>query len=153
MRVGIVGIGWWSDVLAKVVARTDKLELRAGYSRSADKTARFAVEFGCEAMPSYEAMLACEDIDAVILTTPNSAHRSGTEAAAAAGKHVFVEKPISNAIADGKAMIAACDAAGAIGYVGSDYISPRHFTLALHGTKGNAFFDLDRDEIRVQRTG
>jgi len=42
MRVGIVGIGWWSDVLAGVIAKSDKLELRAGYSRSANKTAKFA---------------------------------------------------------------------------------------------------------------
>lgn len=262
MRVGIVGIGWWSDVLAGVIAKSDKLELRAGYTRSPDKTAKFAFDFDCEAMPSYEAMLALDDLDGVILTTPNSAHRPGTEAAAAAGKHVFVEKPVSNSIADGHAMIAACEqagvtlavghsyrrngalrhlramidagelgrvslvegnfsndnglklkpgawrtdpteipggclmqigihqvdnllyllgepvavtaaqarleteaeipdttallmrfASGAIGYVGSDYISPRRFTLALHGTKGNAFYDLDREEIRIQRTG
>ncbi|MGB0626703.1 MAG: Gfo/Idh/MocA family protein, partial [Alphaproteobacteria bacterium] len=82
MRVGIVGIGWWSDVLAGVVARSNKLELRAGYTRSPEKNAKFAAEFGCEAMPSYEAMLALDDLDGVILTTPNSAHRAGTEAAA-----------------------------------------------------------------------
>ena len=262
MRVGIVGIGWWSDVLAGVIARTDKLELRAGYSRSADKTAKFAETFGCEAMSSYEEMLALDDLDGVILTTPNSAHRPGTEAAAAAGKHVFVEKPVSNTIADGRAMIAACEAAnvvlavghsyrrhgalrhlkkmiddgelgrvshvegvfsndnglkpkpgawrtdpaeipggclmqigiqqidnllyllgdakeltayvdrletepdiedvttllmrfesGAIGYIASNYISPRRFMLTVHGTRGNAFFDTANDGLRVQKTG
>ena len=40
MRVGIVGIGWWSDVLAGVIAKTDKLELRAGYTRSPEKNAK-----------------------------------------------------------------------------------------------------------------
>ena len=112
MRVGIVGIGWWSDVLAGVIAKTDKLDLRACYTRSEEKAAAFATKFDCEAMPSYEAMLALDDLDGVILTTPNSAHRPGTEAAAAAGKHIFVEKPVSNSIADGRAMIAACEAAG-----------------------------------------
>jgi len=262
MRVGIVGIGWWSDVLAGVIAKTDKLELRACYTRSADKAAKFATEFDCEAMSSYEAMLALDDLDGVILSTPNSAHRPGTEAAAAAGKHVFVEKPVSNSVADGRAMIAACAAAGvvlavghsyrrngalrhlkqlidsgelgrvslaegvfsndnglklkpgawrtdpaeipggclmqigihqidnllyllgdagevtayfnrletepeiedvtallmqfksgAVGYVAADYISPRRFTIAVHGTKGNAFFDIDNDGLRIQRTG
>lgn len=262
MRVGIVGIGWWSDVLAGVIAKTDKLELRAGYSRSADKTDKFAETFNCEAMSSYEDMLALDDLDGVILTTPNSAHRPGTEAAAAAGKHVFVEKPVSNTIADGRAMIEACAKAnvvlavghsyrrhgalrhlkkmiddgelgrishaegvfsndnglklkpgawrtdpaeipggclmqigihqidnllyllgdareltayvdrletepdiedvttllmrfesGAIGYVASNYISPRRFMLTIHGSKGNAFFDMDNDGLRVQRTG
>ena len=118
MRVGIVGIGWWSDVLAGVVARSNKLELRAGYTRSPEKNAKFAAEFGCEAMPSYEAMLALDDLDGVILTTPNSAHRAGTEAAAAAGKHVFVEKPVSNSVADGRAMISACEDAGVVLAVG-----------------------------------
>ena len=121
MRVGIVGIGWWSDVLAGVVARSNKLELRAGYTRSPEKNAKFAAEFGCEAMASYEAMLALDDLDGVILTTPNSAHRAGTEAAAAAGKHVFVEKPVSNSVADGRAMISACEDAGVVLAVGHSY--------------------------------
>lgn len=84
MRVSIVGIGWWSDVLAGVIAKSNKLELRAGYSRSADKIAKFAETFGCEAMGSYEEMFALDDLDGVILTTPNSAYRPGAEAAAAA---------------------------------------------------------------------
>ena len=43
-------------------------------------------------------------------------------------------------------------ASGAIGYVAADYISPRRFTLTLHGTKANAFFDMDNDGRRLQRT-
>ena len=42
---------------------------------------------------------------------------------------------------------------GAIGYAASDYISPRRFELTVHGTKGNAFFDMDNDGLRLQRTG
>ena len=42
---------------------------------------------------------------------------------------------------------------GTIGYVAADYISPRRFTLALHGTKANTYFDLDNDGLRIQRTG
>ena len=68
-------------------------------------------------MGSYEEMLALDDLDGVILTTPNSAHRPGAEAAAA-GKHVFVEKPVSNTIADGRAMIEACAQANVVLAVG-----------------------------------
>ena len=96
VKVGIVGIGWWSDVLAAVIEGSDTLDLRACYTRSKDKAETFAAKFSCEAVESYEAMLALDDLDGVILTTPNSAHRLGAEAAARAGKHVFVEKPISN---------------------------------------------------------
>lgn len=42
---------------------------------------------------------------------------------------------------------------GAIGYIAADYISPRRFTLAVHGTKANAFFDMDNDGLRLQRIG
>ena len=42
---------------------------------------------------------------------------------------------------------------GAVGYVAADYISPRRFQLTVHGTKANAFFDLDNDGLRLQRTG
>ena len=262
VKVGIVGIGWWSDVLAKVIVGSDTLDLRACYTRSAEKAADFAARFECEAVESYDAMLALDDLDGVILTTPNSAHRAGAEAAARAGKHVFVEKPISNTLDDAHAMIAACEAAGvvlavghsyrrhgalrhlrrlidggalgrvslaegvfsndnglklkpglwrsnpaeipggclmqigihqidnllyllgpvsdvsayfnrletepdvedvtavlmrfatgAIGYVAADYISPRRFTLTLHGTKANAFFDMDNDGLRLQHSG
>ena len=104
LKVGIVGIGWWSDVLAGVIEKSESLELRAGFSRTPGKRLAFAERFHCEAVDSYEAMLAIEDLDGVILTTPNSAHREGAEAAARAGKHVFVEKPISNTLQDGRAM-------------------------------------------------
>ena len=79
LKVGIVGIGWWSDVLAAVIEKSDQLNLRACYTRSRDKANAFAAKFNCEAVGSYETMLALADLDGVILTTPNSAHRSGAE--------------------------------------------------------------------------
>ena len=66
MRVGIVGIGWWSDVLAGVIEKSDKLELRAGFARSPEKNAKFAETFNCEAMASYEDMLALDDLLSLI---------------------------------------------------------------------------------------
>ena len=62
MKVGIVGIGWWSDVLAGVIAKSDMLDVRACFTRSQDKAVGFAAKFDCEAMPSYEAMLALDDL-------------------------------------------------------------------------------------------
>ncbi|GAB5535900.1 MAG: hypothetical protein Rubg2KO_21490 [Rubricoccaceae bacterium] len=53
-----------------------------------------------------------EELEAVVLVTPNTVHRAQTEAAFAAGKHVFVEKPIANTVADGLAMMEAGKRAG-----------------------------------------
>ena len=61
---------------------------------------------------SLEALLARPEVEAVVITSPHTAHRPQAEAAAAAGKHVYIEKPMSVSVADCDAIIAACDAAG-----------------------------------------
>ena len=71
-----------------------------------------AEEFGVEADESLEALLARPEVEAVVITSPHTAHRPQAEAAAAAGKHVYIEKPMSVSVADCDAIIAACDAAG-----------------------------------------
>ena len=119
VRVGCLGMGWWSDVLADAVTRTPSLEIVSCYTRSERKRRAFAVKYGCQAAPSYEAMLNDRSIEAVINTTPNDVHLDTTRAAAAAGKHVFLDKPIANTVADARALTVACRSAGvllALGY-------------------------------------
>jgi predicted dehydrogenase len=106
--VGCVGIGWWSDVLADAMQRSGRFRIAACFSRSADKRAAFAAKYGCRAVPAYEALLEDRAIRAIVNTTPNAAHRETTRAAAAAGKHVFLDKPIANTIADARALTHAC---------------------------------------------
>lgn len=112
-------MGWWSDVLADAIQRSGNLKIRSCFSRSPDKRAAFAKKYGCDAAPSYEALLADPAIDAIVNTTPNSAHLDTTRQAAAAGKHVFLDKPIANTLAEGRAITQACRDAGvvlALGY-------------------------------------
>ena len=71
-----------------------------------------AGEFGVEADESLADVLARPEVEAVVITSPHTAHRPQAEAAAAAGKHVYIEKPMSVSVADCDAIIAACDAAG-----------------------------------------
>ena len=119
VRVGCVGMGWWSDVLADAITRSEKLSIAACYSRSEQKRSAFATKYGCRAAPSYEAILADGSIEAIINTTPNNVHLETTRAAAQAGKHVFLDKPIANNIMDGRAIAESCRAADvvlALGY-------------------------------------
>lgn len=119
LRVACIGMGWWSDVLADAIVRSGKLKIAACYTRSAEKRAKFAAKYGCEAAPSYEAVLADRSIEAIVNTTPNDVHLETTRLAAVAGKHVFLDKPIANTVADARAITAACREAGvvlAIGY-------------------------------------
>ena len=57
---------------------------------------------------------ASDEVDAVYNPLPNTMHREWTEAAAAAGKHVFCEKPLATTAADAEAMVAACEEAGVV---------------------------------------
>jgi predicted dehydrogenase len=119
LRVACIGMGWWSDVLADAISRSGKLAIAACYTRSPDKRSAFAAKYGCRPATSYEAILADPAIEAIINTTPNDAHLATTGAAAAAGKHVFLDKPIANTVADGRAITAVCAKAGvvlALGY-------------------------------------
>lgn len=114
IQVACLGMGWWSDVLADAIKRTDKINIVSCYTRSEDKRNAFAKKYSCTAAPSYEAILADKNIDAIINTTPNSVHRETTIAAARAGKHVFLDKPIANTVADGRALTEACRAASVV---------------------------------------
>ena len=119
LRVASLGMGWWSDVLADAINRSGKLKITACYSRSEEKRAAFAAKYGCLAVPSYEAILDDKDIEAVINTTPNGVHLETTRAAADAGKHVFLDKPIANTVSDGRRITELCRKAGvvlALGY-------------------------------------
>ncbi len=119
VRVAAVGMGWWSDVLADAIVRSGKLEIAACFSRSADKRGAFARKYRCRAAASYQEILADPEIEAIVNTTPNDAHLETTLAAAKAGKHVFLDKPIANTVADARALTEACRAAGvvlALGY-------------------------------------
>jgi len=112
-------MGWWSDVLADAIKRSGKLKIIACYSRSEQKRAAFAAKYACRAYASYEAVLADKDVEAVINTTPNGVHLETTRAAADAGKHVFLDKPIANTVSDGRKITELCRQAGivlALGY-------------------------------------
>ena len=118
MKVASVGLGWWSDVLADAIQRSGKLEIVSCFSRSEGKRNAFARKYRCAAASSYEEILKDKGVEGIINTTPNSAHLETTAAAARAGKHVFLDKPIANSVADGRAITEACRKAGVVLAVG-----------------------------------
>lgn len=96
IRAASVGLGWWSNELAKSIqGKSDLIQIVSCYSRSLDKTGSFAKEFGTNSHSTYEELLADKGVDAVILTTPHSLHAKHVIDAANSGKHVFVEKPFT----------------------------------------------------------
>jgi predicted dehydrogenase len=118
--VGLIGIGSWAGVIASAVARSKKAKLITCFSRTPEKRSAFSKKYGCDQEKSYEDLLRRKDIDGVILTTPNAVHAEQAVLAAQNGKHVFVDKPIANTMADGRRMVDACDKAGVALLVGHD---------------------------------
>ena len=118
LRVAFVGLGWWGRALAEATKRSTDLAVAAGCSKVASETEAFAERFRCPTVHGYERIVHDPSIEAVVLATPHSLHAGQVEAAARAGKHVFVEKPFTLTNADARAAVRACDAAGRVLAVG-----------------------------------
>lgn len=85
---------------------------------SQEKADAVAAQYGVpNAVVGLDAVLARDDVDAVILATPTGLHASQTQAVLAAGKHVQVEIPLADSFADAEAAFAAAEAAKASGKV------------------------------------
>src|SRR6476619_5866671 len=108
----ILGAGMVARYHATAIERTPGARLvavgRSDPARVEDTTA----QFGVPCLADYAALLARDDVDAVCICTPSGLHAKQTIAAARAGKHVLVEKPIALTLGDADAMIAACAQAG-----------------------------------------
>ena len=151
MRVASIGMGWWSDVLADAIKRSGKLEIAACYSRSQEKREKFAAKYGCTAARSYEEVLANKSIEAIINTTPNSVHLDTTLAAAAARKHVFLDKPIANTVADARFITEACRQAGVVLALGYQRRRESHFRFMRSEIEKGSFGRLVNAEANISR--
>jgi predicted dehydrogenase len=151
LRVACIGIGWWSDVLADAIKRSGKLKIVSCYTRSEQKRQAFAAKYGCRAASSYEAILADPEIQAIINTTPNDAHLETTCAAASAGKHVFLDKPIANTVSEGRAITACCRKAGVVLALGYQRRRESHFRWIKRQVDDGTFGQLVNAEANISR--
>jgi predicted dehydrogenase len=151
LRVAVVGIGWWSDVLADAAQRSDMIEITACYTRSDDKRRAFAAKYGCRAVASYDEILADREIEAIVNTTPNYAHLATTRMAAEAGKHVFLDKPIANTVAEGCEIARICKAAGVVLALGYQRRRENHFRWIKTEIDAGRFGRMVQAECNISR--
>ena len=114
LRIGILGAARIARSKVIPALRTARnCHVAAVATRSDGDLAGLAVEWGVpRVFPSYEALLASDEIDAVYLPLPNHLHALWTVAAARAGKHVLCEKPLAMTATEALRMAAVCDIAG-----------------------------------------
>ncbi len=118
--VALIGLGGWSTVIADAAKRSEKVKLVTCFSRTLEKRKAFAARYECDEESSFNDVITRADVHAVLLTTPNAIHAEHAVLAAQHGKHVFVDKPIANTMADGKKIVKACQEARVVLLVGHD---------------------------------
>ena len=110
LNAAIVGLGRWGQNLVTSAASDTESRVRfiRGMTRTPSKATDFAKMQGFEITDDFDALLSDPNLKALVLATPHSQHCKQICAAAEAGKHVFVEKPLSLTLDDAKEAVAAC---------------------------------------------
>src|SRR5207244_7447980 len=121
INAAIVGLGRWGQTLvASVQGISDRLRFTAAVSRDPARVGEFAGRHRLQILSSLDLALGDPSIDAVVLATPHSQHAGEIVAAAAAGKAVFCEKPLTLTREEAERATAACKKAGVVLGVGTD---------------------------------
>ena len=108
INFGIIGCGLIGGFHARAIGLIPGAKLLGVFDNSASARESFGAEHGVRAYDSYDGLLK-SGIDAVCLCTPSGLHREQAVAAAEAGVHVVVEKPMAINIAEAEAVIGACE--------------------------------------------
>jgi predicted dehydrogenase len=119
IRAAIVGLGRWGRSLVNSVqGASEVIRFTRAFTRTRAGADEFCRERDLPLADSYADILADPQIDAVVLATPHSQHEAQVRQAAAAGKHIHVEKPITLDFASARSVTAAAEQAGVVLAVG-----------------------------------
>jgi predicted dehydrogenase len=118
LRAGIIGLGWIARVHVPALDEAEGVELVAACDLDAGRAEAIAGPRGARAYSSWEAMLDCEELDAVWVCTPPLHHRQPAVAALERGLHLYLEKPIARTLEDAEAIVAAAARSNAVCAVG-----------------------------------
>ena len=110
--IGMIGSGGMARVHAQAIADVGRASASLVAVGGGVRAPALAADFGAIHEASVDALLGRADVDAVVIATPHTTHLQLVREAAAAGKHIFLEKPMGLDIAECDAMIATCRVAG-----------------------------------------
>jgi predicted dehydrogenase len=112
LRVGILGTGSISSSHARAAGEAEEVEVASVYGRSIDRARQLASDFGARAFDDLDSFLGDSGIDAVLVGSPSGMHGEHGIAAARAGKHILMEKPVEITPDRADVLIRAADEAG-----------------------------------------
>ena len=132
LRIGVIGCGYWGPNLirnfnqltdSEVIMCSDLNEGRLEHMK--------ALYHHIDTTTDCRQLLSRDDIDAVVVATPPETHHDLVMEALAAGKHVFVEKPLALSVEEGSAMVAEAEKRGLVLMVGHTFV----YTAAVNKIK------------------
>ncbi len=123
MRVGVIGAGYWGPNIVRNLHEAPGAEAVAVADLSQDRLDAISKRFpAVRVTTDYRELIDDPSIDAICVVTPVGTHRKLAEEAFAAGKHVFVEKPLAKTVSDAEAIVRAGERAGKTLMVGHTFV-------------------------------
>ena len=171
--VGVIGAGYWGPNIIRALAETPGAQVVAVADLDPKRLATVSKRFpAVRTTQDHRTLMSDHAVDAVCIATPISTHRRLAEEAFAAGKHVFVEKPLAGNVADADAIVRASEIAARTLMVGhtfvynpavvavkeileSDgigrvhYIESQRVNLGLHQFDTNVLWDLGPHDVSI----
>ena len=173
LRVAVIGAGYWGPNLVRNLSEAPGAEPVAVADLSNERLEAIRKRFpAVRVTTDHTELLSDKSVDAVAIATPVNTHRALAEQALAAGKHVFVEKPLAGTSADAEAMVRAAEKAGRTLMVGHtfvynpavvtvrsliekgelgrvSYVDSQRVNLGLHQFDINVLWDLGPHDVSV----
>lgn len=116
LKVGVLGAGHLGKIHLRLLNQSDKYELVGFYDPNSDNADKVAAEFGYRKFNSVTELI--QAVDVVDIVTPTLSHYDCAKEAMQAGRHVFIEKPISNTVEEAEELIALAAQYNVKGQVG-----------------------------------
>jgi predicted dehydrogenase len=111
MRAAVIGLGWWGKQIIECLSNSEKINITHGVDPYAEQSLDFFKKHNVDVSKNFDEVINNNNIDAVILATPNKYHEEQVVSAAKKGKQVFCEKPLALSIESARIMATACDKA------------------------------------------
>jgi predicted dehydrogenase len=116
LKVGVLGAGHLGKIHLRLLQQSEKLELVGFYDENQENGAKIAAEFGYTQFDTIAKLIHA--VDVIDIVTPTLSHYKCARVAIKSGKHVFIEKPISNTVEEAEEIIALANEYNVKGQVG-----------------------------------
>ncbi len=116
LKVGVLGAGHLGKIHLRLLNQSEKYDLVGFYDPNSDNADKVAAEFGYKKFDTIHELI--QAVDVVDIVTPTLSHHDCAKDAIEAGKHVFIEKPISNTVEEAEELIVLAKKHNVKGQVG-----------------------------------